>query len=89
MNTSDIFTMAFVTTWLGAGVRLAIPVLLTAVGEIYDERAGVMNIGIEGIMLIGALVGFLGSYYTGSPWLGTLLAGLVAQSLQCSWHGCF
>jgi simple sugar transport system permease protein len=70
-------TVAFVTTWLAASVRLAMPVLLAALGEILNERAGTLNVGIEGTMLIGSLAGFLGSFYTGSPWLGALAGVLV------------
>jgi len=80
MSLQDALSVAFVTTWLAAGVRLAMPVLLAALGEIFNERAGILNVGIEGIMLIGSLAGFLGSYHTGSPWLGAL-SGAVAGLL--------
>jgi simple sugar transport system permease protein len=58
-------------------LRLSIPIVLAAVGETICERSGVMNLGIEGMMLIGALGGVLGSYATGEPWLGVLFAILI------------
>ena len=74
---------------LAAGVRLAVPTLLAALGEIVTERAGVLNLGLEGVMLAGALAGFVA---TGAaehapalagaglaPWLG-LGAGALAGS---------
>lgn len=67
---------AFFVTWLAAAVRLAGPVLLAALGEIYAERSGVLNIGIEGAVLTGALCSYLVSVYTGSTLLGFVVAGL-------------
>lgn len=75
---------AFVATWLAAAVRLAGPVLLAALGEVFAERAGVLNIGIEGIVLWGSLAAYLGTAATGSPWWGLAAAiaiGLVAGGL--------
>jgi len=59
---------------------LAVPILLAALGEIFAERAGVLKIGIEGEMLIGALSGFLGAYFTGQVWLG-FLTGMTLSGL--------
>lgn len=67
---------AFFVTWLAAAVRLAGPVLLAALGEIYAERAGVLNIGIEGAVLIGALSSYLASVYTGSTLFGFAMGGM-------------
>ena len=66
--------------WVGllaATVRLSTPILFASLGEVLAERAGVLNIGLEGMMLMGALGGFLGSRATGNPWVG-VLAGMVA-----------
>jgi ABC-type uncharacterized transport system permease subunit len=61
---------------LSAGIRLALPVALAALGALLSERAGVLNLGLEGLMVSGALAGCLVTENTGSPWLG-LLAGVV------------
>ena len=47
--------------------------MFTALGETISERAGVLNLGLEGMMLLGAYLGFLGAYYGHSAWLGFLL----------------
>ena len=60
-----------------ASIRLAGPVLLAALGEIFDELSGVLNIGIEGTILLGALTSFLVSLLSGNAWLGLLAAVLV------------
>ena len=61
-------------------LRLAIPIILASVGETFCQRSGVMNLGIEGMMLVGALSGVLGSYATGNPWAGVLCA-LIAGAI--------
>ena len=57
-----------------ATVRMATPLLIVALAELYSERAGMTNIGLDGIMAFGALVGFLVCYWTGNPFLGVLCA---------------
>lgn len=66
MGLEQILTSAFLVTWLAASIRLAGPVLLAALGEIFDELGGVLNIGIEGTILLGALTSFLISFLLGS-----------------------
>jgi general nucleoside transport system permease protein len=61
---------------LAAGIRLAIPVAMAALGSVISEKAGVLNLGLEGMMLSGALAGYLATLHSGSPWLG-LGAGLL------------
>ena len=82
--TSDLLGSAFVVTWLAASVRLAGPVLLAALGETFAERSGVLNVGIEGTILFGALASYLTTYATGSVWSGllsALLVGMAANAL--------
>lgn len=69
--------MSELTSFLSSTMRIATPTLLAALGILVSERAGVLNIGTEGMMLTGALAGALGSYYTGSVWLGVLIAMAV------------
>lgn len=64
---------------LQATVRMAAPLTFTAVGETYGERAGVINIGLEGLMLIGAVTAYAVAFASGSIWLGVLAAGLAAM----------
>ncbi len=69
--------MAFLVSLLAATIRLATPIVFAALGEIITELAGILNLGVEGIMLMGAFAGFWGAYQTGSLWLGVLLGILV------------
>ncbi len=55
----------------------ATPLLIAAIGELVVERSGVLNLGVEGMMVIGAVCGFAAAAMTGSPWLG-VLAGIAA-----------
>ena len=68
------------SSFLAATIRMAIPLLIAALGLVVSERAGLINIGVEGTMLTGAFAAFAVAYYTNSYWLG-MLAGMLA--------GCF
>lgn len=68
---------ALFAVFAGSSVRLAVPLLFGAIGELVSERAGVLNMSIEGMMLTGAFAGAAGAITTGSPLLG-LLIGVVA-----------
>lgn len=69
----SVFTLDTLLTTL----RLAIPIALAAVGVTICERAGVLNLGVEGMMLLGAVSAVVGSHYANNPWVGVLLAILV------------
>jgi simple sugar transport system permease protein len=88
MDWSLVLQQDFIVSLVTAGIRLAIPVLLAVLGEIVTERAGILNLGLEGIMAVGGLVGFAVSYYieasllsgVGNSWSGWL--GLLAGTLS-------
>jgi len=67
---------------LQAGVASGTVLLFATVGEIFAERSGVMNLGVEGMMLIGAMAAFSVTVSTGNPWLGVLVAMLAAGLLS-------
>lgn len=71
-----IFSATFLTALVAGLVSAGIPLLLAGLGEQMSEKAGVLNIGIEGMMLIGAYCGFVGAFMTDSIWLG-FLAGIL------------
>jgi ABC-type uncharacterized transport system permease subunit len=65
---------SFWLNWAAASFRLASPIALTAAGGVYSERSGIFNIGLEGMMLIGAFFSILGSLESGSALIGALAA---------------
>ncbi|PKO13178.1 MAG: ABC transporter permease [Chloroflexi bacterium HGW-Chloroflexi-10] len=67
----------FLVNLIAATLRVSTPILLAAIGETYTERAGILNLGIEGIMFFGAFVGFIMADQTGSLWIGFLMAILA------------
>ncbi len=73
--------IAFWISVLTMTFRMATPLLLGTVGEAFAERSGILNLGIEGMMLMGASVGFLMGYITGNLWLGVLMAGISGMVL--------
>lgn len=66
---------------LAAAVRSGTPVLYAALGEVLSERAGVMNLGLEGVMLVGAYAGFAVTSATGNPWLGLAASFLAGAAI--------
>ncbi|MBE3142822.1 MAG: ABC transporter permease, partial [Planctomycetes bacterium] len=67
---------------LQAGVASGTVLLFATLGEIFAERSGVMNLGVEGMMLIGAMSGYSIALKTGDPWLGVLVAMLAGGILS-------
>ena len=61
-----------IALFIAAAIRLAIPLALAASGELVSERAGVLNLSLEGMMLLGAFFSILGVHFTGSPTLGIM-----------------
>jgi ABC-type uncharacterized transport system permease subunit len=79
---SDIFNV----TLIASTIRLSTPLILAALGGLYSERGGVINIALEGMMLAGAFTAAAVTYFTQSPWIG-LVAAILAGILVASIHG--
>jgi len=60
---------------LGGALRVSTPFLFVSLGECITEKSGRINLGLEGILVMGAMTGYALSYATGNPWLGVLAAG--------------
>ena len=63
-----------ITSFLSSTMRMATPLLICGLGLVFSANAGIVNIGMEGFMLIGALMGCIGSYWTGSAVMGAVIA---------------
>src|ERR671918_2219121 len=94
---SEILDQVLQVGFFAAVIRVATPLLLATLGELFAERGGVLNLGIEGLMLLGAMVGFTTAWFTGELWLGVaaaaaagvgfgLLMGVLTVSLGLSQH---
>lgn len=73
--TLDFFISAFITV-----IGISTPILLAATGELVVEKSGVLNLGVEGMMLIGAVTGFAVTFTTFNPWLGMLAAAAAGAA---------
>jgi len=78
---SDLFTVTVLIGILSSGIRLATPYLYAAIGETFGQRSGVLNLGVEGQMLLGAFAAFYVSMNTGNLWLGVLAAMVVGAAM--------
>ncbi len=76
----------FLVPLLAAAVQSGTPILYATLGEILTERSGILNLGVEGIMLVGALAAFLAARVTGSPMAGFLVGG-ICGALLAGVHG--
>lgn len=74
---ADIFTPDL----FASAVRMATPIALAAIGGTISERSGIVNIALEGMMLFGAFMAVVGTTFTGSPWLGLVIALLSGMAL--------
>ena len=78
---SDLFSLTVLIGILASGIRLATPYLYAAIGETFGQRSGVLNLGVEGQMLLGAFAGFYVAMRTGNLWMGVLVAMLVGAMM--------
>lgn len=80
-------SLALLALFVGSSIRLAMPMMLGAIGELISERAGVLNLSVEGMMLFGAFSAAMGSLYTGSPLAGLVIAAVsvVPLALLQAW----
>ncbi|MFC5337480.1 ABC transporter permease [Leucobacter denitrificans] len=89
----DFFSETFLTAFIVAVLASAIPLLLASIGETVGEQSGVLNIGMEGLMLVGGYFGFVGTLVSGSFWVGFLsgaAAGIALSMVMmvlCVWLG--
>ena len=81
----QIFTVTFFTAFLSAMVRMAVPLIYAGLGETISEKSGILNIGMEGVMLSGAFFTFLGAYYSGSALVG-IFSGMLGGVLVSTIH---
>ncbi len=82
---SDLLTADFIAAVITGAILAGMPLLLAALGETISEQAGVLNIGLEGMMLFGGYLGFVVAYWTGSSWIGfaaAILAGMAVAMLM-------
>lgn len=70
-----------ITLLIGVTLMYSTPLIFGALGGVISERSGVINIGIEGMMTIGAFVGAAVGYYSSNPWAGVLCAGIAGGAL--------
>jgi len=78
---AELFSATVLVGILASGIRLATPYLYAGIGETFGQRSGVLNLGVEGQMLIGAFTSFYIAFITGNLWLGLLVA-VIAGALM-------
>ncbi len=89
MNANSLMA---ISAFLFTALRLAVPITLAGIGETLSEKTGILNIGIEGMMLMGAFVGFITTYFTKNPLIGiitAIISGIVISLIHAilSIHG--
>jgi ABC-type uncharacterized transport system permease subunit len=78
--TADL-AVPFLAAIIGGALRVGVPFLFVSLGECLTEKSGRINLGLEGVLVLSAMAGFGGSYLSGSPWTGVLLAAIAGAAL--------
>lgn len=78
-------TQEFIITILATAITAGTPILYAALGEVLCERSGILNLGVEGMMLVGAVSGYVFAVRTNDPWVG-ILAALLGGGLMALIH---
>jgi len=81
MDSSSLGWWGVLLAVFGGAIRVSTPFLFVSLGECITEKSGRINLGLEGILIMGAMAGYGTSYLTGSPWLGVLVAGCAGMLL--------
>lgn len=81
----DNYQLPFIVTFISATLRIATPLIFTSLGGVITEKSGVTNIGLEGIMVMGAFFAVVGSQFTGNPYIGFVI-GLIAGAVIAFIH---
>lgn len=74
---SEFFSQAVLVATVAAGIRLAVPLLFASLGEMFGQRSGVLNLGVDGVMLLGAFGGYYAVLKSENVWLGLLVGAGV------------
>lgn len=74
---SDFFTQAVLIATVASGIRLAVPLLFASLGEMFGQRSGVLNLGVDGVMLLGAFGGYYAVLKTDNVWLGLFIGACI------------
>ncbi len=75
----DVLTVLI--AMLGGAIRVSTPFMFVALGECLTEKSGRVNLGLEGTLVLGAMVAYAASYHSGNPWIGVLAAGVAGSVL--------
>jgi ABC-type uncharacterized transport system permease subunit len=79
--TGDDMLITALIAMLGGAIRVSTPFMFVALGECLTEKSGRINLGLEGSLVLGAMVAYAGSYLSGNAWLGVFCAGLAGMAL--------
>ena len=80
-GTGDLGGWGVLIAVIGGAIRVSVPYLFVSLGETLTEKGGRVNLGLEGILVMGAMSGYGVAVITGEPWLGVFVAGLAGASL--------